>query len=213
MEYRNTNDYETIYMIKENNEEASIYMFNKYKPLIDKLAFQYARKYNNVGIDYDDLFQEGMYGLAKAINGYGLEQKNLFFTYACVCIKREMGKLLLKAFRYKNTPLNNSVSFDTIISKEGLLMEDVLYSEEDLVEKKIINTEARNNLMRLKYELDDFHSHIYELRLNGFSNKDIAVLLDLSYKDVDNSLRSTKKKLKKLLKNSVDIKCSMIQCL
>ena len=79
MKYRNTNDYETIYMIKENNEDASIYMFNKYRPLIDKLAFQYSKRYNNVGIDYDDLYQEGMYGLAKAINGYGLEQKNLFF--------------------------------------------------------------------------------------------------------------------------------------
>ncbi len=213
MEYRNTNDYETIYMIKENNEDASIYMFNKYKPLIDKLAFQYSKRYNNVGIDYDDLYQEGMYGLAKAINGYGLEQKTLFFTYASVCIKREMGKLLLKAFRYKNTPLNNSISFDTVISKEGLMMEDVLYSDEDLVEKKLIITESRNNLMMLKYELDDVYSLIFELRLNGFSNKDIAVLLDLSYKDVDNYLRCMKKKLKKIIKNSVDIEYSMIQWL
>ena len=65
--------------------------------------------------------------------------------------------------------------------------------------------------MMLKYELDDVYSHIFELRLNGFSNKDIAVLLDLSYKDVDNYLRCMKKKLQKILKNSVDIKYSMIQ--
>lgn len=211
MEYRDSNDYELIYMIRESNEDASIYMYNKYRPVIDKLAFSYYKKYGNLGIDYDDFFQEGMCGLAKAMECYNSDDISLFYTYANVCIKREMGKLLLRSCRYKNLPLNSYISFDTVVSDEGLKMEDVLYSKEDLVEDKVVNSELYNNMMSLKYELDGIHSGVYELRLNGFSNSDIATLLDLTYKDVDNSLRSIKKKLKKIIKKSVSINNYVIQ--
>lgn len=211
MEYRDSNDYETMYMIRENVEEANEYMFNKYKPLIGKLAFSYYKKYGNLGIDYDDFYQEGMYGLAKAMECYSVNDSSLFFTYASVCIKREIGKLLLRSSRYKNIPLNSYISFDTIVSDEGLKMEDVLYLKTDLVENKLIDTEMYNNMMLLKYELSGIHSEVYELRLNGFSNMDIAVLLDITYKDVDNSLRSIKKKLKKIVKKSISINNYMIQ--
>ena len=211
MEYRDSNDYETMYMIRENVEDASEYMFNKYKPLIGKLAFSYFKKYNNLGIDYEDFYQEGMYGLAKAMECYSPNDTSLFFTYASVCIKREIGKLLLRSTRYKNVPLNSYISFDTIVSEEGLRMEDVLYSKTDLVESKIVDSELYNSMILLKYELDGIHSGVYELRLNGFSNTDIAVLLDITYKDVDNSLRSIKKKLKKIVKKSVSINNYMLQ--
>ena len=211
MEYQGSNDYEILYMIGENNEDACIYMYNKYKPLIDKIAFYYYKKYKTIGIDYDDLYQEGMCGLAKAMKCYSQNDASIFFTYASVCIKREMGKLLLRSSRYKNAPLNYYISFDEVVSMEGLKMEDVLYSKSDLIEEKVVNSDLYNNMITLKYELDGIHSEVYELRLNGFSNKDIAILLDITYKDVDNSLRSIKKKLKKIIKKSVSINDYMIQ--
>lgn len=210
MEYKNVNDYEVLYMIRESNEAANEYMYSKYKPLINKLATNISKKYRGIGIEYDDLFQEGMYGLSEAINNFNVRENNLFFTFAILCIKREMERLLIKSIRHKNNVLNFAISFDTVISEEGLTVGDIIYDGKDLVDNKTIEREQKKFILDLKYELKDIYSPVYELKLNGFSNNDIAILLDLKYKDVDNYLRSIKKTLKKVINKCIDIDFSML---
>ena len=198
MEYRDLNDNEMLYLICENNEEAYGFMYKKYEPLINKFAIQILNKYKHLRLEYDDLFQEGMYALSLAIKKFDHRDNTLFFTLVFLCIKREMYKLVIKANCNKNSIINYSLSFEDVINdKTGAQVKDFIYDKDDILELKFENAENKKYILDLKYSLKPAYSEVYELKLNGFSNQNIADLLDLRYKDVDNYLRSIKNILKK----------------
>ena len=198
MRYKGVNDYELLYLVGENNEEVYNSIYAKYKPLIHRMAKTLCENYKSALVEYDDLFQEGMYGLNNAIKSFNGKSGSLFYTLAKLCISREMNGYVAKMLRGKNMILSSAVSFDTPISKNGFVVEDTLYSHDDSVELQFESIEMEKYILDLKYELKDEYMPVYELKLNGFSNAAIATLLDLRYKDVDNYLRSIKKNLRRL---------------
>lgn len=204
MRYKGVNDYELLYLVGENNEEVYNSIYAKYKPLIHRMAKTLCEKYKSVLVEYDDLFQEGMYGLNNAIKSFNGKSGSLFYTLAKLCISREMNGYVAKMLRGKNMILSSAVSFDTPISKNGFVVEDTLYSHDDSVELQFESIEMEKYILDLKYELKDEYMPVYELKLNGFSNAAIANLLDLRYKDVDNYLRSIKKTLRRKIINLID---------
>lgn len=204
MRYKGVNDYELLYLVGENNEEVYNSIYAKYKPLIHKMAKTLCENYKSALVEYDDLFQEGMYGLNNAIKNFNGKSGSLFYTLAKLCISREMNGYVAKMLRGKNMILSSAVSFDTPISKNGFLVEDTLYSHDDSVELQFESIEMEKYILDLKYELKDEYMPVYELKLNGFSNAAIANLLDLRYKDVDNYLRSIKKTLRRKIINLID---------
>lgn len=204
MRYKGVNDYELLYLVGENNEEVYNSIYAKYKPLIHRLAKTLCENYKSALVEYDDLFQEGMYGLNNAIKSFNGKSGSLFYTLAKLCISREMNGYVAKMLRGKNMILSSAVSFDTPISKNGFVVEDTLYSHDDSVELQFESIEMEKYILDLKYELKDEYMPVYELKLNGFSNAAIANLLDLRYKDVDNYLRSIKKTLRRKIINLID---------
>lgn len=204
MRYKGVNDYELLYLVGENNEEVYNSIYAKYKPLIHRMAKTLCENYKSALVEYDDLFQEGMYGLNNAIKSFNGKSGSLFYTLAKLCISREMNGYVAKMLRGKNMILSSAVSFDTPISKNGFLVEDTLYSHDDSVELQFESIEMEKYILDLKYELKDEYMPVYELKLNGFSNIAIANLLDLRYKDVDNYLRSIKKTLRRKIINLID---------
>lgn len=203
MRYKGVNDYELLYLVSENNEEVYNSIYAKYKPLIHKMAKTLCENYKSALVEYDDLFQEGMYGLNNAIKNFNGKSGSLFYTLAKLCISREMNGYITKMLRGKNIILSSAVSFDTPITN-GFVVEDTLYSHDDSVEFKFESIEMEKYMLDLKYELKDEYMPVYELKLNGFSNAAIANLLDLRYKDVDNYLRSIKKTLRRKIINLID---------
>ena len=204
MRYKGVNDYELLYLVGENNEEVYNSIYAKYKPLIHRIAKTLCENYKSALVEYDDLFQEGMYGLNNAIKSFNGKSGSLFYTLAKLCISREMNGYVAKMLRGKNMILSSAVSFDTPISKNGFVVEDTLYSHDDSVELQFESVEMEKYILDLKYELKDEYMPVYELKLNGFSNAAIANLLDLRYKDVDNYLRSIKKTLRRKIINLID---------
>lgn len=204
MRYKGVNDYELLYLVGENNEEVYNSIYAKYKPLIHSMAKTLCENYKSALVEYDDLFQEGMYGLNNAIKSFNGKSGSLFYTLAKLCISREMNGYVAKMLRGKNMILSSAVSFDTPISKNGFVVEDTLYSHDDSVELQFESIEMEKYILDLKYELKDEYMPVYELKLNGFSNAAIANLLDLRYKDVDNYLRSIKKTLRRKIINLID---------
>ena len=186
MRYKGVNDYELLYLVGENNEEVYNSIYAKYKPLIHRMAKTLCENYKSALVEYDDLFQEGMYGLNNAIKSFNGKSGSLFYTLAKLCISREMNGYVAKMLRGKNMILSSAVSFDTPISKNDFVVEDTLYSHDDSVELQFESIEMEKYILDLKYELKDEYMPVYELKLNGFSNAAIANLLDLRYKDVDN---------------------------
>ena len=204
MRYKGVNDYELLYLVGENNEEVYNSIYAKYKPLIHRMAKTLCENYKSALVEYDDLFQEGMYGLNNAIKSFNGKSGSLFYTLAKLCISREMNGYVAKMLRGKNMILSSAVSFDTPISKNGFVVEDTLYSHDDSVELQFESIEMEKYILDLKYELKDEYMPVYELKLNGFSNAAIATLIDLRYKDVDNYLRSIKKTLRRKIINLID---------
>lgn len=197
MNYKEFNDYEIHYLIKENNEEAYELMFNKYKPLIDKLATIYYQKYFSYAVEYEDLIQEGQIALLNAVDNFDEGNGALFYTFALLFIKRAMEKYIREISRYKHQVLNQATSLSKELNSDGFLVEDYIYEEKDLTDKEVYDRFNAKRIINFKYNLSQRQAQVFELRMNNFSNQEIAQLLDINYKAVDNSIRVIKEKFEK----------------
>ena len=198
MDYKQVNDYEVLYLVNDNNEDAYSLLFYKYKPIIISYAKTLQKKYYNSGLDFEDLYQEGMLGLSLAIKSFDSSSDNTFYTFAVLCIKRTMEKILLKSLRAKNLLNNKSCSLDDYINDEKYCLNDIVYSDKDVIELILDKLTDFKELINFKYNLNSRQMPVFELKVNGFSNGEIATLLDMSYKEVDNCLYYIKKTIKKL---------------
>jgi len=193
MAYKNYNDYELMYLISENNEDAYQTIFEKYEPLIFKEAVKYFFLAKDLGISREDIIEEGKIGLYKAIKNYNDDVE--FYTFAYLCIKRNIQKLLAKCETNKQKSLNDAISInesnDNIINKklDGMDLLQIL-----------IDREFETKIIKFKNQLQEIEANIFELKYNGFSYKEIGILMHLTKKEVDNKLLSIRKKLKKYLK-------------
>lgn len=197
MSYNVLNDYELVYQVKENNEIAYNTIFDKYTPLVKKIAYDYYKCLKHIGISLDDLCQEGFVAVSKALCEYD-GKTSLFYTYVYVCIRREMDRYIKSYKRQKNKHLNEAISLSApiIAGEDDICLEDVIpskFSVEDYFEFE----ELFKKVYYHKYDFDFEFSLVYELKINKFSNVEISKLLEISYRDVE--------KMVKVIKNNVKI--------
>ena len=194
MDYKNLNDYELVYQVKENDEVAYGVLLDKYSHLVDMLAKRYIKSNKNLGLEYDDLYQEGMIGIIKALEDYN-ESDCLFYTYASLCAKREMDKILMYYRRKKHMVLNDAISLEQKINNDSdFSVGETIASNYDL-EQEYENYDTCQKVIDTLYDLDLIDSSILELKINGFSTKEISKLLDITYKAVDYRMRKIRKKI------------------
>ncbi len=200
MQYKEYNDNELLYYVKESNEEASEIIFKKYEPLIISLAKKMYPYCKNNGLEMSDLIQEGRMGLNKAINHYEESKENLFYTFARKCIERMMLSLVVSSSRQKHKILNESLSLE-FTEEEGLGNLEAIISDSSYnPEEKILTIENEKEFMeKIKDILTDTESKVFDLKLSGFNYKEIASILDKSPKSIDNTLQRIKGKIKKIL--------------
>lgn len=193
-------DYELLYMVCEDNEDAVSTIFKKYEPVIDYYARKYVKLVDGKGLDYNDLYQEGLIGLDSAIKTYK-DQKNIkFSTFAFVCIKRKIMSAIRKANRKKHSILNESYSidyklddnnsFDNLISNKERSIEDLLVGKEQAV---FFNKKIEECLTK-------FEKQVYELKVYGFSSEEISKTLNKTMKSIESVLFRIRVKLRKILK-------------
>ena len=197
MNYKDINDYELIYEIRESNEESYNILIKKYSTYIKKLADEYYKNNKNIKVEYEDLIQEGYYGLLQALDNYD-ERSSLFYTFASICIKREMERLIKSYSRNKQMVLNSAISLNKPLdSNEDTFMEDVIPSNEN-IEEYVLSEMKSREIYNLKYEMPLEMSCVYELRLNRFTNMEISNLLEIPKKKVEKYVYNIKKMVKKL---------------
>lgn len=201
--YKDVNDYELLYLIAENDEVAYNSIYNKYSNMVKIQANKIYSKSKYLGISYDDVYQAGLYGLTLAIKNYNENEGSLFYTFANTFIKREMASCIRNHDRCKHNILSDSISLNKDIDEEGNVVQDFIESKDNSI-KWYDEIENINKLLDFKYDLPFLYSLIYELRMNNFSNKEIAILLDIKYKTIDNAMRIIKCKLKKQL-NKIEV--------
>lgn len=198
--YDDYNDQELLYLICESSEDATNILYDKYKSVIDMKVSKYKNFGKKVGLEYNDLFQEGMVGLTEAIRSYKDNRDTKFASFANVCIERQILSVLTTAKRKKHSFLNDSCSLDTSIDENGRTLLDVLFDDTFDPSLKVENDEAKEILYNSIYkEMSDFEKSVFDLKVIGLEYKEIAALLDKSYKSVDSALQRIRSKVKKVL--------------
>ncbi len=203
--YKNLeNDNELVYLVSENNEDANDIMFKKYANLIDFKARQYLPMVEGKGLDYNDLYQEGMIGLSTAMNKYKENENIRFSTFAIICVERQICSAIRKATRKKHTLLNDSYSLDfTIDDTEGGLTQlaDIIPSENEDLLDQVVNMEQQEVFVnKLNGALTDYEKMVYELKMGGFTYDEMSSMLGKSYKSIESALFRVRTKIKHIMK-------------
>jgi RNA polymerase sporulation-specific sigma factor len=175
---------------------------NKYKDMVRKKA----SSMYILGADKDDLIQEGMIGLFKAVRDYDIGRDASFSTFADLCISRQMYSAIKSLSRKKHAPLNSYISiYATREDSEKdteLTYEDLLESDSQLIpEQYVIDQENLKALEEnIEKELSDFERQVLDLYITGMSIRTIAKVLGRDEKSTDNAMQRVRGKLKKYLK-------------
>ena len=189
MEY---NDYELVSLAQEGNEEAIDIIYKKYKPIIVKKSKNAILYASHHGIDINDIMQEGYIGLDEAIKGFSQDDKATFYTFANLCIDREIVNYLRKTTRGKNKLLNEAVAID-----EGL--ENVISDDMDIEYSFILRDNEKKFMTEIYEELTKFEKEVFDLKIKGYNFEEIANILDRDVKSIYNTFHRIKQKSKKIM--------------
>lgn len=200
-EYTRCRDEELLERLRDGESSITDYLMDKYKGLVRNKA----KSMYILGADNDDLIQEGMIGLFKALRDYDCGRDASFATFADLCVSRQMYTAVQASRRQKHIPLNTYVSLNanSTGSREGEEEEliNVLAAQfEQSPEDLIIDQENVDRLEKIiERELSAFEKQVLDLYLTGMGYQQIAKVLGRDEKSTDNALQRLKNKLKKQL--------------
>ena len=199
MNYKELNDNELLFLVSENNEDATNLLISKYKILILSNLKDFLKEYNIIGVEVADLYQEGLIGLLQAINTFDKEKDNTFYTYANTCIKSSLLTAIRKTFRMKNRILNNSFPLDKLIEETNYNYYEIFKDYRNDPDILISREEEESELLEsIKDKLSNNEKTIFELKLKGLSNGEIASLIDKDKKYVENTMFRINRKYKEM---------------
>ena len=195
-------DEEVVELCHGGNRMAEEFLLIKYKNFVRSKA----RSYFLIGADHEDIVQEGMIGLYKAIRDYRADKLSSFRAFAELCITRQIITAIKTATRQKHIPLNSYVSLNKPIYDDesdrtllDVIMEARATNPEDLIigQENITSINARINEVLSPLEQD-----VLQLYLDGKSYQEIAEIIGRHVKSIDNALQRVKRKLEKFLEES-----------
>ena len=199
--YDRMTDEQLLCDYKNGNQEIMDYLMVKYKSMVRKKA----RAMYLLGGENEDLIQEGMIGLIKAVRDFDVTQKTSFSSFAELCVSRQMYSAIEASNRKKHLPLNSYVSLyeDSEQVGEGRslpLIDTIESSKENDPEVLYFGKEYTEAFAeQLKELLSPLENHVLYLHLMGTDYRTIAELLGKSPKSVDNALQRIKTKAQKIL--------------
>ena len=192
--YKDMSDEDLINVIKSGDKSALEFLISKYKELVNMKV----SKFFMIGAEKEDIVQEGLIGLFKAVKSYNPEKQNSFKTFANLCIERQLITAIKSSNRQKHMPLNSYLSLNTAAYEEdedsSLLevfdahqMEDPL----DTITKKEYYQTVENAIDK---SLSDFEKQVLNCYIQGESYVQIAEKLDTPVKSIDNAIQRIRKK-------------------
>ena len=186
-----------VVQAKLHNESAMEELLTFFKPKVIAIS----REYFLIGADFDDLIQEGMIGLYKAISVYDETKNHNFSAFASLCIHRQLQNVVKNANRKKNSPLNMYVPIKyydgSNSSDEERFVNLVIVDDSSNIEQNYIDKEMNAILVsKIKEILSIQQFNVLKMFLNGESYVNIAKTLNITKKQVDNMLQAIKKKLR-----------------
>ena len=194
---REASDEDIVELARAGDEIALEHLLIRYK----NFTRVKARSYFLIGADREDIVQEGMIGLYKAIRDFQAERQSSFRAFAELCITRQIITAIKSATRQKHIPLNSYVSLNRPVSHEDgdqdRVLVDVLatHASADPVELVISSEEVRSMQTSFSEILSDLEAHVLHMYLEGKSYQEIAAGLKRHVKSIDNALQRIKRKV------------------
>ena len=196
-DYDNMKDEDLIEIIKSGDKQAFDYLITRYKELVNMKV----SKYFIVGAEKDDIIQEGLIGLFKAIKSYKADMQNSFKSFANMCIERQLITAIKTSNRQKHMPLNSYLSLNGAAYDEGEGENDI--SLMDIFESALIE-DPLDTITKKEYykdiedtidkKLSDFEKKVLNKYINGESYVQIAEELETTVKSIDNAIQRIRKK-------------------
>ena len=198
-DYNSLDDVVLVEKAQEGDRRAADTLIDRYKTFVRVKT----RAYFLVGADRDDIVQEGMIGLFKAIRDYSPDKQASFKYFADICITRQIITAVKTATRQKHSPLNSYISLSkpayedeserTLI--EMLSLRTSLNPEEIMIDKENLKSTEQ----KIRKSLSKFELEVMEHYINGKSYTEIAEILEKEPKSIDNAIQRVKKKIQKNL--------------
>ncbi len=199
-DYSRMSDEELIKLVQNGDKYAEEIIIKRYRNFV----LAKSRSYFLVGADREDIVQEGMIGLFKAIRDYKVERLASFRAFAELCITRQIITAIKAATRQKHQPLNSYVSLNRPIYDEesDRTLLDVLKGGKLTDPEELIVSQETYDLIENQIDemLSNLERDVLQEYLDGKSYQDIAIALDKHVKSVDNALQRVKRKLEVFLK-------------
>ncbi len=199
--YLTMTDEQVVKAAQDGDGQALVYILDEYKNFVKSKA----RSYFLIGADHEDIVQEGMIGLYKAIRDFRPDKQASFKAFAELCIKRQIITAIKTATRQKHFPLNTYVSLN-----RPLFDEESDRTLLDVLEGRVTNPEdlyiSQEDLRGIQSQLDqllsELETQVLEQFLDGKSYQEIAESLHRQVKSIDNALQRVKRKLTKYLEEN-----------
>ena len=194
MDYREYEDEENVRFCRQGDDEAMEYLLKKYRGMVRKET----RKLYLIGAEEEDLTQEGMIGLFKAIRDYDLEKGTDFALFAHVCIVRQLYSAVTASNRKKNIPLNEYTSLYATVEKEDnpVTLENVLRADGVDPEEQVLAREKETEIWeQIDKQLSNMEKEVLKHYLKGDSYSEIAGKLGKEKKAIDNAIQRIRAKL------------------
>ncbi|MCM3791001.1 RNA polymerase sporulation sigma factor SigH [Domibacillus indicus] len=192
-------DEQLVELVHKGNSEALDFVIHKYRNFVRAKA----RSYFLIGADKEDIVQEGMIGLYKAVRDYKGDKLSTFRAFAELCITRQIITAIKTATRQKHIPLNSYVSLDKPIYDEEsdrTLMDVLTGTKASDPQELIINREQFSSIEgKVNELLSDLERQVLALYLDGRSYQEISEQLNRHVKSIDNALQRVKRKLERYL--------------
>lgn len=199
--YENIPDEQLIRRLRDGESTIMDYIISKYKYLVIRAA----KAIYLIGGENDDLIQEGMIGLFKAVRDFDTTQETSFYSFAELCISRQMYTAIKLSQRQKHMPLNSYISLYDIKKsdfddKQSPLIEQLEIETNSNPEELFLDKERMQMLVEeLNERLSDMERRVLHLHLQGEDYRSIAELLDKSPKSIDNALQRIRQKMRTIL--------------
>ena len=196
-DYDNLKDEDLIEIIKSGDKQAFDYLISRYKELVNMKV----SKYYIIGAERDDIVQEGLIGLFKAIKSYKSDMQNSFKSFANMCIERQLITAIKSSNRQKHLPLNSYLSlnisaYDEEDGESDTSLIDVFDSS--LIEDPLDTITKKEYFQTIEDSIDknlsDFEKSVLNRYINGRSYVQIAEELDTTVKSIDNAIQRIRKK-------------------
>lgn len=200
-EYKDMSDEDLIILIKSGNKCALEFLIEKYRELVNMKV----SKFFMIGAEKEDIVQEGLIGLFKAIQNYNPDKQNSFKTFANLCVERQLITAIKSSNRQKHMPLNSYLSLNTTAyeNDEDSNLIEIFNSHQiedplDTITKKEYYESVEHAIDK---SLSDFEKRVLNRYIQGESYTQIAEKLDAPVKSIDNAIQRIRKKAIKTMEN------------